>query len=173
MARSQGFYPHPVGCRRTSIPVRSVLGQPYLLPASECSLVSADRTNIKAKVTATHGLWLGAAAIDSAPVTHAVLRLRHRFSAPSVSALQAGSRNGGPAAWIGCVEAAREADPLIDPSDAAVRYFAVPCRAAPAIDPLRGCGPVPDVAHFALARKLVIARLQDDPIADARQKFHP
>ena len=149
--------------------MRSV-GQPYLLPASECSLVSADRTNIKAKVTATHGLWLGAAAIDSAPVTHAVLRLRHRFSAPSVSALQAGSRNGGPAAWIGC-EAERSR--LTDRSDAAVRDFAVPCRAAPAIDPLRSCGPVPDVAHFALARKLVIARLQDDPIADARQKFHP
>ena len=80
-------------------------------------------------------------------------RLQHRFSAPSVSALQAGSRNGGPAAWIGCVEAAREADPLIDPSDAAVRYFAVPCRAAPAIDPLRSCGPVSDVAHFALWRE--------------------
>ena len=139
MARSQGFYPHPVGCRRTSIPVRSV-GQPYLLPASECSLVSADRTNIKAKVTATHGLWLGAAAIDSAPVTHAVLRLRHRFSAPSVSAL---TQNG----WC-CA-------------------FACPPRQH--IDRLRSCGPVPDVAHKALATKVVIARLQDAPIERAAE----
>ena len=97
-------------------------------------------------------------------------RLQHRFSAPSVSALQAGSRNGGPAAWIGC-EAERSR--LTDRSDAAVRDFAVPCRAAPAIDPLRSCGLVPDVARFALARTLVIARLQDDPTSDARQKFHP
>ena len=91
-------------------------------------------------------------------------RLQHRFSAPSVSALQAGSRNGGPA-WIGC-EAERSR--LTDRSDAAVRDFAAPC-AAPAIDRLRSCGPVPDVAHLALARKLVIARLQDDPIGRAAE----
>jgi hypothetical protein len=83
--------------------------------------------------------------IDSTPVTHAVpmaveCRLRHRFSAPSVSAL---TQNG----WC-CA-------------------FACPPRQH--IDRLRSCGPVPDVAHKALATKVVIARLQDAPIERAAE----
>ena len=115
--------------------------------------------------------WLWAAAIYSAAVTHAVrmaadcgtgfrpppcprCRLAH-----AMEDLRHGSD----------VTCEAERSRLTDRSDAAVRDFAVSCRRPSDIDPLRSYGPVPDVAHFALARKLVIARLQDDPIGRAAE----